>query len=161
MAEVKEPVVAETKPAPEIKIDLDAVKAEEAKRIQDCVAQLRDDSSDATKALPFVSGTTPGDIAMAVNAEVKAMGNEFLANLKKQDEDMTTAGLKAAPVATTPDTKPVPATTPEGWRVEFEASDAGDEDSPKCVFMDAAGYVAFKTAEAAGRIQIHGGKDAR
>ena len=85
MAEVKEPVVAETKPAPEIKIDLDAIKATEAKRIQDCMAQLRDDSSDATQALCFVAGNTPGDIAMAVNAEVQAMGDEFLANLKTPD----------------------------------------------------------------------------
>ncbi len=161
MAEVKEPVVAETKPAPEIKIDLDAVKAEEAKRIQDCVAQLRDDSSDATRALAFVPGTTPGDIAMAVNAEVKAMGNEFLANLKKQEEDLTTAGLKAAPVATTPDTKPVPATTPDGWRAEFEASDAAVKDSPKNVYLTADDYAAYMVAMAAGRIHVLTGKDAK
>ena len=88
MAEVKEPVVAETKPAPEIKIDLDAVKATEAKRIQDCMAQLRDDSNDATKALCFVAGNTPGDIAMAVNAEVKAMGDKFLDNLAKAEDTL-------------------------------------------------------------------------
>ncbi len=140
-------------PAFASEIATDAVEAE-CDRIKKCQAVLLLDSSDETKALCFDANKQPGDVALAVNAEIKAKGDNYLAGLKVQEDDLDKAGLKAAPVATTTETKPAPATTPEGWTAEFEASDA-----LKAEFPTAAEYTAFMVADTAGTIRILRGKE--
>ncbi len=127
-------------------IALEAADAE-CDRIKKCQAVLLPDSSDETKAICFDANKQPGDVALAVNAEIKAKGDAYLAGLKAQEDDLTKAGLKAAPVATTTETTPAPATTPEGWTAEFEAS-----DDLKAEFPTVDHYTAFKANEDTIRI---------
>ena len=171
MSKSPDPVAAEKVAAPEPKIfvethtidtlDADAVRAEatqaEAVRVKECQAVFGySDASEATKALAFDGKSREGQIALAILAETRAKGKDHLADLAKSEAELAKANLKAEPIATVTATKPAKATTPEGWKAEFEAS-----DELKAEFMDAAGYSAFMAAQASGRVKILTGKDAR
>ena len=52
---------------------------------------------------------------------------------------------------------PTKATTPDGWKAEYEASDAAVKGSPKNVYLSADDYAAYMTADAKGLIRVlHG-----
>ena len=96
----------------------DSAKSERD-RIRECQAVFGyADASDATKALAFDGTSNEGTVAMAILADAQTKGKDHLANLAKSDAEMTKAGLTATPVATTPDLKLAPATTPDGWKAQ-------------------------------------------
>ncbi len=129
----------------------------ERDRIKECQAVFGlADAGDATKALCFDGKSREGDVALAILAETRTKGKDHLLDLAKSEAELTKAGLTATPVATTPDPKPAPATTPDGWKTEYEAS-----AELKGEFLSAADYAAYMAADAKGQIHVLRGADAK
>jgi len=90
--------------------------------------------------------TTPDQAARHIlEAEKKTRGTHLNAIKGVEDEGKK---VVAAPSAGARPETPPKATTPEGWKAEYAASEALQSE-----FLSVANYVAFKTAESQGRVK--------
>jgi signal peptide peptidase SppA len=96
--------------------------------------------------------TTPEQAAMQILQAEKGMRGKHLAAIQGVEKEG--AKVPAAPTAntSTKDSQSTKATTPEGWKAEYEAQDAKGE-ALRQEFPDAAGYIAYMKAESSGKVR--------
>lgn len=96
------------------------------------------------KADPAVSVADAGLRLLAAEKEVRAGQLQGI-----KDVESSTSKVTSAPAGGGNDKPAETASTPDGWKAEYAKSDA-----LKSEFGDEASYVAFKSAEAGGRIKV-------
>lgn len=142
-----------TAPAPvaAAPVDLQAALAAERTRMAglDTLASKLNGQADGLKiiAAAKLDGTSPGDAALKLFSEGVVDKIVALGGLKA--DDASAAG--AVPAAAAEPSETTQASTPEGWKAEWDKSTALQAE-----FATSAQYVAFKRAEAGGRVRVMG-----
>jgi signal peptide peptidase SppA len=134
-------------------VDLQAAIAAERTRMAglDTLASKLNGQADGLKiiAAAKLDGSSAGDAALKLFAEGVVDKIVALGGLKA--DDATAAGV--VPAAAADSTETTQASTPEGWKAEYEKSAALQAE-----FGSSAQYVAYKRAEAGGRVRVMGAK---
>ncbi len=133
-------------------IRADAARAER-ERLAGIDAAMFPGQEDIAAKLKADGTTTPAQAALIFNKAEKAKGSKIMADVKAASDDLDELGLGAAPTDDGTVADPV-ASLPEGeekWRAEWE-----HDPKVRAEFTSERRYLAYRKAEAAGRVKILG-----